>query len=83
MSNLSGLVVKHVLIPAVIGGRHASVAHKLHAFLHSAKMNTRSWQQVEALLAALQTMTTDQGTERLLADILFSWNKIAGSEFSV
>ena len=77
--NLCGLVEKHVLTPSVIGGRHASVAHKLHAFLHQCKVDTGSWGQVQALLAALQSMTTDQGTERLLADIPSSWSKMQSS----
>lgn len=72
-------VQKHVLCPTVVGGRAASVAHKLHCFLHALKMDMGNWHDVGQLLSELDTMTTDQGTERLVADIPISWTKLYGS----
>ena len=73
---LTDLVQKHSLLPTVVGGRAASVAHKLHCFLHSLKMDMGTWHDVGQFLSQLETMTTDQGTERLVVDVPTGWTKL-------
>ena len=49
--------------------------------LHALKIDMGSWAAVRQCLASMDALTTDQGTERLLADVPSSWREVQKSAF--
>jgi len=54
---------RHMFPPAAVGARRESLVHKLHAVLHSMRLDLGTWQLVMAAMAATCTITTDAGHE--------------------
>ena len=53
----------HVLPPTALGPRHATLAHKTHALLHSLRLESESWAHVQQILGHVISITSDQGVE--------------------
>ena len=75
-SQLSSQVTTHVFTPTCLGSRHSSLAHKFHCMLHALKLDVGNWAAVRQWLANVEALTTDQGTERLLADVPTTWREV-------
>eukprot|EP00969_Alexandrium_andersonii_P292009 12905991-Alexandrium_andersonii.AAC.1 len=53
--------------PVAIGSRRASMAHKMHAFVHALFLLSGSWNSVSRIIKNVIGWTCDLGTERLLS----------------
>ena len=80
-SQLSSQIQKHVFTPCCLGSRHSNVANKFHCLLHALKLDMGSWATVRRFLSSMEALTTDQGTERLLADVPTTWHEVEKSGF--
>ena len=74
-------VERHVFTPCVVGSRHSNLANKFHCMLHALKFDIGNWDGVRLFLQSLEALTTDQGTERLLADVPSTWREVEESGF--
>ena len=66
--------------PVAVGSGRAGRAHKVHAFVHSAKLESRTWGECCHMLSSVASFTTDQGTESIITSAktwklcsLFPW----------
>ena len=57
----------HQWVPVGVGSAFASVAHKLHSLLHSARLFNFSWGHVSALMQSVVACCTDFGVESLMS----------------
>lgn len=62
-------IENHVLIPAALASQRGSLAHKLHALLHSITIETGSWEATEAFFQQVVAVTTDMGSLIVLAPL--------------
>ena len=60
----------HVFPPSALGVKHATLAHKAHALCHSLRLETSSWRDTQNLLDNTVTLTSDQGVESGLNQVL-------------
>jgi hypothetical protein len=51
----------HVFPPTALGVRHATLTHKTHAVLHSFRLESHTWNDVQALLDKTFSITSDMG----------------------
>ena len=70
----------HLCPPTAQGSRRTQLIHKVHAILHTLRLEIGSWSKVAKFLRAVRAVTTDYGTESGLADVrdinisaLFPW----------
>lgn len=80
VSLLQSALQRRPCCPVSIGSARASVFHKMHAQLHSLRIEHRSWSQVAAAIQSTVSWLTDFGTEAGLANApcfrisqLFPW----------
>ena len=66
---LAAHLLQHILPPAALGSKRASLLHKVHALLHGIRMESASWRAVGELLQNVVSVTTDQGVESGIADV--------------
>ena len=59
----------HMFPPGAVGSRRASLLHKLHAVLHSMRMDLGSWNEVKDFCDDIVAFTTDAGVESGLAGV--------------
>ena len=59
----------HMFPPGAVGSRRASLLHKLHAVLHSMRMDLGSWNEVKDFCDDIVAFTTDAGVESGLAKV--------------
>lgn len=62
-------IVKHIGVPTGIGSKRATLAHKVHNFLHSLILELGSWSNVQKCCQKVTAVVTDHGTESLLAAV--------------
>jgi len=60
---------RHMFAPGAVGARRASLLHKLHAVLHSMRLEMGSWAAVKAFASDTFAFTTDTGVESGLAGV--------------
>ena len=60
---------RHMYPPGAVGSRRASLLHKLHAVLHSMRLEMGSWAAVKAWASEVFSFTTDAGVEKGLAGV--------------
>lgn len=63
MDEVQAVCFHHTCPPTALGLRHATLAHKVHAILHSFRLESSSWSSVQGLLDCIFAITSDQGTE--------------------
>ena len=61
---ISESIQHHILPPAALGSRHASLPHKCHAMLHSKRLECSDWHAVQRLLDIQFSSTSDSGVEQ-------------------
>ena len=54
---------RHTFPPTALGVRQSTLSHKVHAFLHSVRLEHNTWQGVQDFLNCTFTYTSDMGTE--------------------
>ena len=63
VEELRGCRFHHVLPPTALGPRHATLAHKAHALLHSVRLEAENWLHMQDILSSVACVTSDQGVE--------------------
>ena len=63
VEELRSAIFHHTLVPTGLGPRHATLAHKTQALLHSIRLESENWSQVQDFLSSVATITSDQGVE--------------------
>ena len=53
----------HTFPPTALGVRQTTLSHKVHAFLHSLRLEHSTWSQLQAFLDNTFAYTSDMGTE--------------------
>ena len=78
---LDGYLVQRRGTPGCLASGRSSLWHKLHAYIHSLRMESTSWQMAACLYASTVSITADYGTESnmskappLRACHLFPWS---------
>ena len=57
----------HTFPPTALGVRQTTLSHKVHAFLHSLRLEHSTWKQLQLFLGRTFTYTSDMGTEASLS----------------
>ncbi|CAK0844865.1 unnamed protein product, partial [Prorocentrum cordatum] len=57
---------RHLPPPGGLGARHSSAGHKVHVFLHSHRLESKSWRRVQDLLECMFCVAVDGGPESML-----------------
>ena len=68
--------ISHTLIPTATGSKRGSVLHKLHNMVHAIFMDHGTWEGVGHFLGSVVAFVSDQGTERLLAQVPFTLEEL-------
>ena len=63
VEELRSAIFHHTLVPTALGPRHGTLARKTHAWLHSLRLESDTWCEVQGLLQSVATITSDQGVE--------------------
>jgi hypothetical protein len=63
---VASCIQHHVYPPTALGSRHANLTHKAHCMLHAKRLECNSWVQVQQLLDAHFSSTSDSGVEASL-----------------
>ena len=70
----------HLCPPSAQGSQRAQLVHKVHALLHTLRLEVGEWHEVAEYLSTVRAVTTDFGTESGLCDVenvdislLFPW----------
>ena len=58
---------EHICVPTGLGSARASLPHKIHALLHMLALDCGSWPLVSQYCDSVAVITSDMGTEGLLA----------------
>lgn len=61
LDEIRGACYHHVFPPTALGVRHSTLTHKTHAVLHSIRLESHTWTDVQALLDKTFTITSDMG----------------------
>ena len=76
----------HLSLPVAQGSKRTSIAHKVHALLHTLYLEVGGWHRVGEFLASVRALTSDYGTESGLVDMmnidltaLFPWTETAAA----
>ena len=76
----------HLSVPVAHGSKRASIAHKVHALLHTLYLEVGGWHRVGEFLASTRALTSDYGAESGLVDMmnvdltaLFPWTETAAA----
>ena len=56
-------MLHHKSPPTALGVRQTTLSHKIHAFLHSLRLEQHTWQQLQQFLQSTFAYTSDMGTE--------------------
>ncbi|CAE7345990.1 unnamed protein product [Symbiodinium microadriaticum] len=54
---------RHTFPPTALGVRQSTLTHKIHAFLHSLRLEHSTWTQLQSFLKSTSAFTSDMGTE--------------------
>ena len=54
---------RHTFPPTALGLRQTTLSHKVHAFLHSLRLEHKTWLQLQGFLSSTFAYTSDMGTE--------------------
>ena len=68
--------ISHTLIPTATGSKRGSSLHKLHNMVHALFMDHGTWEGVGRFLDSVVAFVSDQGTERLLAQVPFTLEEL-------
>ena len=60
----------HILPPAGLGARHASAAHKAHAWLHQHRLESKDWSSTQKLIELYVSTAVDSGPEAKLSRVV-------------
>ena len=55
---------RHTFPPTALGVRQSTLTHKVHAFLHSLRLEHHTWRDLQKFLDCTFTYTSDMGTEK-------------------
>lgn len=66
---IAGSIFYHVAPPSALGTRQSSLEQKLHAVMHSLRLETHSWNSADKLLKSFTCICADMGTEAQLSEV--------------